>query len=358
MLDDSVVGFCIEEAARHKKSRKDVSRALLEPESAKIKILDILNNPNHTPNKPKHKTIIDGSNNKKRDIDIFQFVPDQVMHHVLMYPFKDIVERGLYEQVYCNLPGYGVHLAQKTLVKWASRGKKKYVIEADIHHAYQSVDLNILASLLEEKIRDKEYLDMLYKYIFYEPNKKDQVGLSLGNYMSPWLFHFYLKKFDHYAAKFKNIRYLRYADNIFLIGPKKRSLKKAFNMLCEYLNDILHLKLNNSTQLYRFEYLKKDGSVRGRAINALGIVIHWNRVTVRKSILKRFYHKALAISKKNHVSWYDACSFMSRMQLVYDWDIFQFYIKYIKGHINLKDLKYKIRTHSKKLSFSRKNKED
>ena len=58
-------------------------------------------------------------------------------------------------------------------------------------------------------------------------------------------------------------------------------------------------KLKNDWQVYRFEYRdRKTGKVRGRAINCVGFVIHSDRVTMRKSILKRKRRRVYRLDKK------------------------------------------------------------
>ena len=189
----------------------------------------------------------------------------------------------------------------------------------------------------------------------YTPNAAESenlCGLILGHYTSPWFFNFYLKDFDHFAAALPGIKYLRFADNFFFVGKNKRKVHRALSAVREYLWHNLRLTLNNSTQVYRFEYMDRCGKIRGRAINALGAVIHHNRITLRKSILLRMRRKAVKVGKKkNRATWHDGASMFSRLAWIRTTDTHTYYEKYIKPKINTRQLKAKVRRHSRALTL-------
>ena len=202
---------------------------------------------------------------------------------------------------------------------------------------------------MERIIKDKEWLRLTFQFLHYTPPDEDSRGLILGHYTSPWFFNFYLKQFDHFAAALDDVKYLRFADNIFLVGTNKRKVRRALESIREYLRQNLKLELNGSTQVYRFEYVDRQGKVRGRAVNALGAIIHHNRVTLRKSILKRMRRKALKIGRKHIKTWHDGASMLSRLSWIRHTNTYTYYLKYIKPHINTRQLKEKIRRHSRKI---------
>lgn len=355
MLEPSYVASCILEASKGKTKRKDVLNAFKNFDKTYDKVVLLAKNPSLIKFNYSSYDIIDGSNKKERHIYKPKFNPEQILHHMLMSKFKNIVMDGLYEQVYGCMPAiidkntnkikkFGIHSAHKKLIKWARKYKKLYVIEADIHHAYESVDIDILKNKIIIVIKDKDFLKLLLKFL------ENLNGLILGHYISPWLFNFYLKELDHYIVSLKyNIKYLRFMDNIFIFSSNKKELKKVLLLLKRYLNINLMLKLNHSTKMYRFEYKCSNNNIRGRAINALGIVIHHNRVSLRKSILKRARRKAINIFSKNKVTWYNSSSMLSRLSWLKNTDTFKYYNKYILPKINIKFMKSKVSDHSKLL---------
>ena len=169
-------------------------------------------------------------------------------------------------------------------------------------------------------------------------------GLVLGHYTSPWFFNFYLKEFDHFAAA-QGVQYLRFADNLFLVSRNKRKFRKIVNISSLYLRDNLRLTLNTSAQIYRFEYVDKTGKVRGRAVNALGFIIHHNRVTLRKQLLKSIRRKAIRIEKKEKPTWHDGAAMLSKLSWIRASDTYTYYQNHIQGRIDIKSLKQKVRVH-------------
>lgn len=362
MLSPKGVATAMIEASKYKKKRRSVVSAFCNFDTVYPKVVNSILDPNYYPDHNNKSRIMDGTKNKIRIIEKPAFCPEQIIHHIIIMPFKRIVLNGLYEHVYGSLPPqvkkspdgkeyvqkYGADAAAKVLKKWVQVNKKIYVAELDIQKAYDSVNLYILMQKLKEVIKDEAWLNLVNRFLRGKWNKDR--GLVLGNYTSPWFFHFYLKEFDHFAASFKDIKYLRYADNFFLVCTNKRKLRNAVYILSRYLYDNLRLLLNRSSQIYRFEYVDRTGKVRGRAVNALGFIIHRNRVTIRKSILRGIRRKALRINRKGEaVNWYDATSMLSRLNWFRKTDSFTYYTKYVKPLINIPFLKNKVREFSRKI---------
>lgn len=378
------------EAAQHKLQRGEVMNALLFFDRTHDIVTAAAKDPDYKPCEDNTHQIIDGANHKKREIEKPMFCPEQILHHMIIEPFARVLLDGLYEQVYGCLPPtimrdkngkavvnsmghavvrkYGPVAASKQLRKWVQTGKKTYCAELDIHHAYASVHIPTLAKQMQRVIRDERWLALTFKFLHYtpgDPECDELCGLILGHYTSPWFFNFYLKDFDHFAASLDGVKYLRYADNFFLVGTNKRKVHKAVEAIREYLRRELRLELNGSRQVYRFEYpVMKNGKVvetttksgekkkkvRGRPMDALGHVIHYDRVTLRKSILKRMRGKAHRLRRKGgaNVTWHDAASMLSRISWVRHTNIFTYYKTRVRPYINTHQLKRRLREHSRK----------
>lgn len=364
MMKPEIVAKCALDAAEGKLHRKEVLKAFANFNRTYDYVTKCANDPNYQPCESNRREIIDGANHKPREIEKPMFCPEQILHHMIVEPFKPVLLNGLYEQVYGCLPAqstldkagkqitkkYGPHNAIRQLTKWVQIGKKVYVCETDIHHAYGSVNIAILVRQLQRVIKDEEWLRITNQFLHYNPNdpaSEELCGLILGHFTSPWFFNFYLKQFDHFAATLESIKYLRFADNIYLVGTNKRKVHRALEDVRFYLRRELKLELNGITQVYRFEYVDKHGRVRGRAVNALGAVIHRDRVTLRKSILMRIRRKALRISKKKVKTWHDGASMLARLSWIRHTNTYKYYMKYIKPKINTRQLKTKVRNHSR-----------
>lgn len=370
ILPPDTVAKCALDAAEEKLKRPEVLRAFAYFDETYDGVAECAKDPDYRPCEDNTHEIIDGANGKKRAIEKPRFNPEQILHHMLMEPFKEVLLNGLYEQVYGCIPKlvtvdrngkkhvrkFGPHAAIRQLGKWIQTGRKTYVAEMDVKSAYGSVHIPTLARLLCECIKDREWVLLMFRFLHYTPKAPEcetMRGLILGHFPSPWLFNFYLKKFDHFAATLPGVKYLRYADNLFLVGKSKRKVHRAVAAIKEYLRERLKLELNGSTQVYRFEYgtgetdQKGREKARGRAANALGAIIHYNRVTLRKSILMRMRRKALRIGRKKNVTWHDGASMLSRLSWVRHTDTFGYYERNIKTKISIRKLKCKVRLHSR-----------
>ena len=315
---------------------------------------------------------------------------------------------GLYEQVCGSIKGRGTHGASKTVEKWIREydGKKFYILKTDIRHFFESIDREILKAKLKKVIRDKRFLRLMYILIEYDRigeavhymakgrrnmttgDKKDLAteiaygrtdralsiirkykpdpatmkivfgsitesrrGVPLGYYTSQWNGNFYLKDLDHYIVQvLRPDHYMRYMDDMIFISRNKRSLKKIREEVARYMKDELHLEMKSNWQIFRFEYVGRDGKIRGRMLDFLGFQFHYDRKTLRKSILKRIRRKALRIGSKKgqKISWYEASQMLSYMGTIQAADVYGFYERYIKDQIQVRRLKKIVSKHTRR----------
>ena len=116
--------------------------------------------------------------------------------------------------------------------------------------------------------------------------------------------------------------------------------------------------MNKSKQVFRFEYRdRKTGKIRGRAINALGYIIHCNRVTMRKSILKRARAKANKIHKIHRYRCMDAAAILSYKGWFDHTDTYAYYQKWIKPKVSMRYCRMRVSTIAK-LENERKKREN
>ena len=191
-------------------------------------------------------------------------------------------------------------------------------------------------------------------------------GLPLGFVTSQWFTQLNYKELDHkIVEEWKELggvdNSIRYADDIVAFGRNKKKLHRLKDVMSEYMKNEMHQKIKYNWQVFRFEYPdrkappvidKKTGKekpkTRGRALDFMGFVFHYNRTTLRKSILKRATKKAHRIAKKEKVNWYDASAMLASMGWFTHTDTYGFYEDHIKPYVNIKQLKKKVSKHSKK----------
>ena len=170
----------------------------------------------------------------------------------------------------------------------------------------------------------------------------------------------YVREDGSHADELHAEHYMRYMDDMVILGKSKKKLHKIHAAIETYLNDNLDLEIKGDWQVFRFEYpvfdkggnpvLDKDGKqvTKGRMLDFMGFQFHHDRTTIRKSNIEAARRKANHISKQDKISWYNASVMLSYMGLFKHTDTYNYYIDYIKPKINVKKLKRIVSKHSRK----------
>ena len=125
----------------------------------------------------------------------------------------------------------------------------------DISKFYPSIDNEILKQMLRRKIKDEDCLYLIDSII------DSNAGLPIGNYTSQWFSNFFLQGLDHYIKEKLGVKYyVRYVDDLILLGGNKKKLHATRKAISEYLNNI-GLRLKDDWQVFK---------VNNRAIDFLG----------------------------------------------------------------------------------------
>lgn len=357
MMEISEIELSIEEAAKKKKKKPVVAEALANKTEKAKEVYDEISSGKWCPPKHKKHLLQEGSHKKTREIVKPRWDNEQIVHHMLIRQLRPIIMPRLYRYAYGSLPGRGTHAAVKVLTRWRNEycNKRFYVFEGDIHKFYDNIDTSILKEKLHRRIRDEPYLSVMGKVI-----DGNAPGLPKGYYTSPWLANMYMEEFDNFVLQeLKPDHYLRYMDNLFIYHRNKRELHQMVSRIVLFLRDRLKLLLNKNWQVYRFEKKRKPNGLtpeqekrwsrraKGRAVNALGFVVHQDRVTIRKSALKRTRAKANHIHKRRRYTRHDCASMISRVGQFRHANVYGFFQSYIKPAVSIRYCKRRISTISK-----------
>lgn len=417
MLQDDYIKQKFIEASKKKKRRNDVQEVLNNLDNETQILKTMLSEEMFIPDYHEQSIINESSNKKTRRILKPHYKYEQVVHHCTIGQFRPIVMNGLYEFSCGSIPNRGVHYGKKYMRKWIDSydGKKMYVLKMDVHHFFESIDRTILKRKIKEVIRDRRFYRLLCILIEYdriaeiaelltdagveisveqtktlvgcvafdndewalkilheigitgeviekatEIIKSRRKGVPLGYFTSQWFGNFYLKKLDHYIKEvLKADDFMRYMDDMVILGKSKKKLHNIRKEIEKYLRDELKLELKGDWQVFRFEHpvmkngevvLDKDGKVKtgGRMLDFMGFQFHYDRTTIRKSNLESARRKANHIDKQEKISWYNASVMLSYMGLFRHTDTYGYYEEYIKPKVNVKKLKRIVSKHSRK----------
>jgi len=172
---------------------------------------------------------------------------DRVVHHALCNVIEPIYEKVFISDSYACRAGKGTHAAVGRLSQFMQGAD--YVLKVDIRKYFPSVDHSVLKTCIRRKIGCPGALWLVDLIIDHVPKNSFQggpsTGLPLGNQTSQFLANVYLDPLDHFIKErmgFK--RYVRYVDDLVLLGDDKRELAAARDSICDYIGENLKLSLH------------------------------------------------------------------------------------------------------------------
>lgn len=290
------------------------------------------------------KIIHEGSRNKAREI-IVPTDKEQIIHHMLVNPLKEVVQHGMYEHAYGSVPKRGAEKCAYYIKRDIKHDKRntKYCLKMDIHHYYPSIDTSVLKRMLSERIKDDKYLAVLFEVIDVY-----KVGLPLGFYTSQWLAQFYLHKLDRFIKQeLGAVHYYRYVDDMVIFGSNKRRLHKMRIAIDAYLRDKLNLEMKSNWQVFRMDWVDKEGEHHGRDLDFLGYRFFRDKTILRKSIMIRCTRKARRIHDRHRLTVKDARTMLSYLGRIDHADVYGMYLNRIKPYVNIKRCKKKVSAHDR-----------
>lgn len=335
ICDAENVKKAIYKASLGKRHKHFIDKTLRNADLYAERIVEMLESKSYVPTAYKTRTIYDGANKKERTIYIPRFYPDQVIHWALMLQIENIIMRGMYKYSCGSIPGRGTSFGQKALRKWLDSDYKgtKYCLKMDITKFYPSIDKEILKDMFRRKIKDDNCLWLIDTII----DSSDR-GLPIGNYTSQWFSNFFLEGLDHFIKERLGIKYyIRYVDDLVLLGANKRKLHAARRKIQEYLEGI-NLTLKGNWQVFMVD--KRD-------IDFLGLRFFRDKTILRKRNALRIRRRVKKIANKPHLSYRDACAIVSYWGWIKRSDSYNFYNKYIKPLISIGYAKERISVYAK-----------
>jgi retron-type reverse transcriptase len=244
------------------------------------------------------------SDPKSRDIHKAS-IRDRLLHHAIyrkLYPYFD--KKFIFDSYSCR-NRKGTHRAinrfEHFYLKCSKNNTKTcWVLKCDIRKFFATIDHNILISILDSCINDKNLVTLLKEIISsFHSNSKisvascNNVGLPLGNLTSQLFVNIYMNEFDHFVKReLKVLYYIRYADDFIFLSENKSELEDILQKVVIFLKEKLSSSLNFS---------KVHISTYSSGIDFLGWVnfpYHRTLRTVTKKRMKRRIEEIDSIATK------------------------------------------------------------
>lgn len=257
------------------------------------------------------KIVIDSASGKVRNVLIPKYFPYQIVHHMIMQIAIPVFLKGSY-QFSCGAIKDKGNLYASCYLRKILKTKvqeTKYFVKLDIRHYYDNVDHSILKDKFRHYIKDKEFLGLLDSVVDSIPGEK---GIPIGNYTSQIFANLYLAKFDEYIKKVLQIPfYVRYMDDIIILGSNKRVLSNSIIAIKEYLKRELKLETHGNEVVETTAYRDKNDVLHGHFIDFVGFKHYRGYTTIRKRTWKRIRRTMLRLNSKSVTNLARCRSFMS-----------------------------------------------
>ncbi|MGN1307363.1 MAG: reverse transcriptase domain-containing protein [Faecousia sp.] len=178
-------------------------------------------------------------------------VADKIVQNALVDEILyDAITKPFIRDCYSCVIGRGTddgldRLKQFMAEAWRLHGMECWVLKADIHHYFASIDQKDIIRRAERYIPDKRVMELLCKYITLCPE-----GLPLGLRTSQPLANLELSWLDHKVKEVYRCRwYGRYMDDFYIIHPDRDFLRQVRREMDADLAAI-GLQFNQKTQIF------------------------------------------------------------------------------------------------------------
>lgn len=220
-------------------------------------------------------------------------VPDRVVHHIVSIILEQIYELTFYAHSYSCRKNKGTHKGVIALQKMALKvGKNNsrvcWALKCDIKKFFASVNHQILFEILQRRIKDEDFLNLLHKIIhsFYSDrttNLLNKKGIPIGNLTSQLFSNIYMDDLDQFIKhKLKIKYYIRYADDFVILSHDKVQLENLVSPIQRFLKDMLDLDLHPDKIIFK----KLTGG-----IDFLGYIIFPHYILPRTKTKRRLIKK-------------------------------------------------------------------
>lgn len=237
--------------------------------------------------------------------------PDRIVQWSLYQYLMPIYDKLFIEDSYACRKNKGSHRAAVRLQYWMRQVERKpgpgwYYLKLDISKYFYRVNHEKLLAILERHIKDPDMMAFVRAIVnsraepFGLPRGRTpqntlpeewlyDVGMPIGNLTSQLFANIYLNELDQYCKHQLKIHYyVRYMDDIIILGPDKETLHRWKAAIEVFLLEALALDLNNKTSIR---------PVR-QGVEFVGVRIWSTHMKLRKSTVGRIKREVRKISAR------------------------------------------------------------
>jgi len=144
-------------------------------------------------------------------------------------------------------PGRSAHQAVRQAERFINEGRK-HIVDIDLEKFFDRVNHDKLISRLERKIKDRNLLKLIRKYLktgimTNGITESREEGTPQGSPLSPILSNIVLDELDKELEK-RGHKFCRYADDLSIYVKSRKSGQRVMESISNYITKTLRLKVN------------------------------------------------------------------------------------------------------------------
>jgi RNA-directed DNA polymerase len=220
---------------------------------------------------------------------------DRVVHHAICNIIEPYFDKRFIGDSYANRLTKGTLNAVKRFDVFKRKASKNntvkcYVLKADIKSYFDTVDHQILLSILGKKIKDKRVLWLINRILANHKGDDENKGMPLGNLTSQFFANVYLNELDQFVKhKLRAKYYLRYVDDFAILHPSREALEQYKTEINHFLKENLDLRLHpDKSRVLELE----------KGIGFLGFRVFYHHKLLVQKNMRKFSNKMKQMKKQ------------------------------------------------------------
>lgn len=251
-----------------------------------------LKNGNYKPSAVR-RTYIEKDDGSKRPLGI-PTVKDRVVQQAVRNIIEPIFEPDFHPSSYGYRPKRSCQMAVAKAEGFANHWGLEYVVDMDLSKCFDTLNHELIIKSVNKRISDGKVLKLIEAFLqsgiledgsFYETT----IGSPQGGVISPLLMNIYMDKFDQ-EMKNKNIRIVRYADDILIFAKSKSEAGRYKEIATKILEQELELTVNvKKTHITNID----------KGIAYLGFIIKRKYISIQPKRIEKLKDKIRELTPRN-----------------------------------------------------------
>lgn len=214
-----------------------------------------------------------------------------------------LLTQALYQRMQPYLPKSCYHVKghgglKKAVVQtYEVLSQYKYVMRTDIKGYYDSINFNVLFTIIESYVTHPVLLKLLRKAChrtettgghFYEYHHK---GMPKGSPLSPLMGAIALMPFDHALEQKQDIFYIRYMDDWVVLTKSKTALRKIIKLTHHFMHSLQ----------FQLHPMKTFIGKICQGFNFLAFYMDHQKILPSKETIRRFFERTNVLYEHAHL---------------------------------------------------------